>query len=129
MFYLDTSAAVKLVIAEAETPALRFWIVEFSRRIVSSDLLRTELQRTIRSKAPRRMAAARELLDSLVLMRLPTAAYETAGLLEPAGLRSLDALHLVAALGLGSELSGIVTYDQRLAEAAQSLGVEVVAPV
>ncbi|MCY4369573.1 MAG: type II toxin-antitoxin system VapC family toxin [bacterium] len=122
MFYLDTSAAVKLVIAEAETPALRFWIVELSRRIVSSDLLRTELQRTIRRKAPRRMAAARDLLDSLVLMRLTTAAYETAGLLEPAGLRSLDALHLVAALGLGSELSGIVTYDQRLAEAAQFVG-------
>ncbi len=79
------------------------------------------------------MAAAQRLLDSLVLVLLTTAVYERAGLLEPAWLRSLDALHLASALGLGSELSGIelsgiVTYDRRLIEAARSLGVEVVEP-
>ena len=42
--YLDTSALVKLVVAEAETPALRAWLVEVARIPLSSDLARTELE-------------------------------------------------------------------------------------
>jgi predicted nucleic acid-binding protein len=54
--------------------------------------------------------------------------FEGAGRLEPSGLRSLDAIHLAAALDLGDDLEGLVTYDDRLAEAAVSNGVAVVAP-
>jgi len=43
-------------------------------------------------------------------------------------LRSLDALHLAAALELGDELDGIVTYDDRMATAASLYGVAVIAP-
>ncbi|MBK5250721.1 MAG: VapC toxin family PIN domain ribonuclease, partial [Actinomycetales bacterium] len=43
-------------------------------------------------------------------------------------LRSLDAVHLAAALSLGDDLEGIVTYDDRLAEAAQANGVPVASP-
>ena len=48
-----------------------------------------------------------------------------AGRLEPAALRSLDAIHLASALLLGSDLAGIVTYDRRLAEAASRMGIPV----
>jgi predicted nucleic acid-binding protein len=41
----------------------------------------------------------------------------------------LDSLHLAAALELGDELEGIVTYDRRLAAGAQALGIHVVAPM
>ena len=128
MYYLDTSAAVKLVVAEEETTALRRWMEKRSAQIVSSDLLRTELLRSIRRKAPGSMRLARDLLDSVVLVRLPTAAYETAGLLEPVGLRSLDALHLAGAMTLGDEIRGMITYDHCLADAARSHGIEVLAP-
>ena len=43
-------------------------------------------------------------------------------------LRSLDAIHLAAALELGDELDGIVSYDDRLSDAAELLGVAVIAP-
>jgi predicted nucleic acid-binding protein len=43
-------------------------------------------------------------------------------------LRSLDAIHLATALSLGQDLAGIVTYDQRLAEAAIGADLEVWAP-
>lgn len=43
-------------------------------------------------------------------------------------LRTLDALHLAAALDLGDDLAGIVSYDTRLAEAARGIGIEVIAP-
>jgi uncharacterized protein len=40
----------------------------------------------------------------------------------------LDSFHLVAALEVGDELDGIVTYDQRLADGAEALWQSVVAP-
>jgi uncharacterized protein len=43
-------------------------------------------------------------------------------------MRSLDAIHLAAALSLGRDLAGIVTYDRWMAEAAQTLGLRVAAP-
>ena len=48
--------------------------------------------------------------------------------MEPNQLKSLDAIHLGAALELGDELDGIITYDNRLAEAARYNGIEVVGP-
>lgn len=128
MFYLDTSAAVKLLINEPESMALYHWLERRDRLVFSSDLLRTELLRVVRRKAPERMASALAILDALILIRLPTEVFDRAGMLELAGLGSLDSLHLAAALELGDELSGMVTYDHRLADAARSLGIEVVAP-
>ena len=44
-------------------------------------------------------------------------------------LRSLDAIHLASALALAEDLEGIVTYDARLAEGAEALGLVVIASV
>ena len=68
------------------------------------------------------------MLDSLTLLTVPTALFDEAGRLEPATLRTLDAFHLAAALDLGDDLEGIVTYDDRLAQAAQANGIPVIAP-
>lgn len=126
--YLDTSALVKLVVAEQETPALRAWLSAGERSLVSSDLSRAELMRTVRRAAPDRIVQARAVLDSIILMDLPTHLFEDAGRLDPTVLRTLDAIHLAAALDLGDDLQAIVTYDERLADAALSNGVVVLAP-
>jgi len=127
-YYLDTSALVKLVVAEAESSSLDRWISETDAVAVSSDLARTELARAVRRGSPHLMGRAREVLDSLNLVKLSTSTFEEAGRLEPTTLRGLDALHLAAALRLADDLDGLVTYDERLAEAAAALGVPVVAP-
>lgn len=127
-YYLDTSAAVKLVVAEVGSKALRRWVLEATEPIVSSDLLRTELLRAAHRGAPDQMQQARAVLDSLVLLTLSTPLFEQAGTIELDLLRSLDALHLAAALDLGDDLDGIITYDDRLASAAVALGILVVAP-
>ncbi len=129
MFYLDTSAAVKLVVVEQGSKALRKWLESRDGEVGSSDLLRTELFRATRRTAPEQMVQARAVLDSLVLVTLSTAVCERAAMLEPDLLRSLDSLHLAAALEFGDELEGIITYDQRLAEGARSLGISVIAPM
>ena len=41
----------------------------------------------------------------------------------------LDAIHLATARCLRSELRAAVTYDQRMAQGAAALGMEVAAPV
>ena len=127
-YYLDTSAAVKLVVREPESGALTDWVAERGDEIVSSDLLRTELLRTTRRGAPERMPRARAVLDSITIIGLGSSTFERAAALEPDVLRSLDALHLASALELGDDLDGLVTYDDRLASATSLLGITVIAP-
>ena len=126
--YMDTSALVKLIVDEPETGALREWLAVEAREPVSCDLARTELLRVVRRTAPDRAVAARRLLEAVTLTQVTTAVFEQAGRLDPASLRSLDAVHLAAALDLGDDLDGLVTYDSVLARAAASAGIEVTAP-
>lgn len=125
---MDTSALVKLVVQEPETDALRGWLAAGSPDPVSCDLTRTELMRTVRRAAPDRAPDARRVLGTVTLTQVTTAIFEQAARLEPAALRSLDAIHLAAALDLGDDLDGLVTYDSRMAEAAGSAGIQVIAP-
>jgi predicted nucleic acid-binding protein len=69
-----------------------------------------------------------QALETLSLVLPSVATYTAAGLLRPTGLRSLDALHLAAALEIGSDLQGMVLYDQRLAAAAHQNSIEVITP-
>ena len=127
-FYLDTSAAVKLVVEERGSLALSRWVSDHADSVVSSDLLRTELLRATRRSAPEAMPRARAVLDAVTLLSLRSSTFDHAAELEPNILRSLDALHLAAALELGDELDGMVTYDERLAEASALHGVAVIGP-
>lgn len=126
--YLDTSALVKLVVVEEETAALIAWIDAADHEMVSSDLARTELLRAVRRAAPDRVVRARDVLEAVMLLEITTQIYEEAARVHPPLLRTLDALHLAVALDLGDDLETIVTYDDRLADAAAANGVRVTAP-
>ena len=128
MFYLDTSAAAKLVLVERGSTALRRWLEPREDRLFSSDLLRTELLRLTHREAPEHLSKARAVLEALILLDLTTEICERAAMVGPSHLRSLDALHLAAAMQDRAALKGIVTYDDRLAAAASALGIPVVAP-
>lgn len=127
-WYIDTSAAAKLIIAEPESPALQAWIATTIEPVIACDLLRTELLRAVRRVDPTQLTRARQVLDAVILITASTATFERAAFLEPLGLRSLDAIHLAAALELGDELDGMIAYDDRLAGAASELGIAVVSP-
>lgn len=139
MLYLDTSALTKLVVGERETEALRAFLSTHKRgRLVSSALVRTELQRAVLRFADRgdvthaqAQAAAQEaaaLLRRLDLVRLGAAVLDSAGRQPPPLLRSLDAIHLATALALGHRLDAVVAYDERLAGASRDAGLAVHAP-
>lgn len=126
--YLDASALVKLVLPEAETPALRAWLAEAERGATTCDLARTEVLRAVGRGAPEQDLRAWMVLELVTLTAVPGSTFRSAGVLGPPGLRALDAIHLAAALDLGDDLEGMVTYDQRQAEAARANGIPVVAP-
>jgi predicted nucleic acid-binding protein len=126
--YLDASAVVKLLMQEPQTAALRRRLTAWPRR-ASASLLRVEVLRTVkRAGLPRLLADARRQLAAIHLIRLDDELLERAAELEPPGMRSLDAIHLAAALGLGADLAAVVTYDARLSDAAQALGLPVIGP-
>ena len=126
--YLDSSAIVKLVVAEAESRALR---AHLRRRgpLVSSALARTEVLRALLPAGAIAMSRGREVLRRLDLVRVNDRVLDMAGTLEPAQVRSLDAIHLATAQLLGEDLSQIITYDDRMADAARSLGLKTTSPV
>ena len=127
IWYLDTSALVKLIRTEPETASLRRWLR--GKRWIGSDLLRTEVRRVVlRAGGVRASQRAEGLLREIDLISVTPDLFDAAGTLEPGSLRSLDAIHLAAALSLGNDLSGVVAYDKALAEAARAVGVAVVAP-
>ena len=126
VWYLDTSAFLKLLVLEDESPALRAWCVAHDS-LWSSHLLRTEALRAA-SRLGIDRAVVDEAVASVSLILPSSTTYVNAGLAEPSSIRSLDALHLASALELGEDLEGIVAYDDRLIEAARRNSVRVVTP-
>lgn len=126
--YLDTSAFLKLLIPEPESPALRAFLAGWPERI-SSSLLRTEAVRALRrAGSTGKIGRARRLLRTVRLVRLEEGLLDRAAELEPARMRTLDAIHLSSALAVGSELGAFVTYDESLGAAARASGLTVCAP-
>lgn len=119
---------MKLVVAEAQSAAMRRWARAHSDALFSSELLRVEAIRTARHISRPAVAATQSVVDSLPLVALDAEVCARATTLDPSILRSLDALHLAAAMTYDDELDGIVTYDHRLADAATLHGVLVIAP-
>ena len=68
------------------------------------------------------------LLQRMALLEVDRALFRQAGLLGPATMRSLDAIHIAAAMSLGPDLGVIVTYDERLGAAAALFGLPVASP-
>jgi predicted nucleic acid-binding protein len=130
MLYLDSSAIVALVRPEAATAALRAFLARHTTTLpFSSDLARAEVQRAVSSDRPTIGAAALRQLSRLHLVHLTPGLLDEAGALLPGTrLRSLDAIHLTAAKRAGPDLTAVVTYDRRMADAAVSLGLRVESP-
>jgi predicted nucleic acid-binding protein len=125
--YLDASAAVKLVVSEAESASVRQFLADQVAHI-SSRVLAVELLRAVERRSPELLNQARSVLGVMEFVELDEGIAERAAMLEPVGLRSLDAIHLASALALGQDLDAFVTYDSRQADAASALGLAVAAP-
>lgn len=92
-------------------------------------MLRTETVRALRRSGHGELVGpARRLFGGLHLVRVDEPLLDYAGDLGPPELRSLDAVHLAAALSVGPDLAVLVTYDERLRDAALLQGLDVESP-
>jgi len=123
--YVDTSALGAVLIEQAESEALLEWLDRTPAALVASDLVETELRR-VAVREGLDQADVTRLLDGVALAALDRAVYRSAGFLPMPYLRTLDALHLEAAMRLNA--AAILTYDHRLGEAARVVGLDVIAP-
>jgi predicted nucleic acid-binding protein len=128
--YLDTSALVKLIVAESESTALTDYLQRFAADdLFTAALARTELVRAVVDGGPPAITQARAVLDSIDTVALSRAVLDDAATLPPPLLRTLDAIHLAAAQRAGTSLRAVVTYDGRMVEAAAALGMPHVSPM
>ena len=142
MIYFDTCALLKLIRTDRQSQALGAFIdARPESRWFSSEVARTELARTVRRvnhddrgrpiDVPRlraELSYAESLWERLDLIAVSTRVLSEAAGIEQPFLRTLDAIHLAAAASLRTSLSAFVTYDKKLAAAAQELGLPVLSP-
>ena len=130
--YLDSSALVKLAVAEPESKALRQYLRR-NRPHVTSALARTEVARALLPLGPEAVERGTAVVQRVELIRISDRVLRRAGELEPAELepaelRSLDAIHLATAQLLQPGLRSVVTYDERMADAARTMKIQVRTP-
>lgn len=128
LHYVDASAWGKLINQEPESEAMLDHLDAVRAaggQFVSSQLLTAELHRAAaRLDIP--AAGVADALGEVALLAPDRDTFELAGRLTGSRLRSLDAIHVAAAIQ--AQAAAFVTYDARQAAAAMEAGLHVVAP-
>jgi predicted nucleic acid-binding protein len=126
--YADSSALVKLIFAERETPALEAFMADLDG-VISSRLSLLECHRTAYRKGQTpTLSTIDDVFAAIYLFDVTRAVLEAAETVPTADLRSLDAIHLATALSLATSDKVLITYDDRLAAAARANALQVVQP-
>jgi len=123
--YVETSAAAKLLKREPESAVVREFIAQLiddEHLVVTGRMLETELRRLAVRKGIDQEKAS-EILDLLDVLEHDRSQFRQAGTIGGDQVRSLDALHLAAALRVGAD--ALITFDERLKRACELVGLPV----
>lgn len=129
MIYLDSSALVKLALAEPESQALASWLAERAEySMVSSALHRTEVLRAIWRAEPAALPRGQRIIRRVERVVLSHDVLDNAATVPPQKLGTAGAIHLASALAIKRDLVAFVAYDQALLDAASEAGLPVASP-
>jgi predicted nucleic acid-binding protein len=129
MIYLDSSALVKLALAEAESGALASWLAERAEYpLVSSELHRTEVLRAIWRAEPAALPRGQRIIRRVERVVLSHEVLDNAATVPPQRLGTSAAIHLASALAIRRDLKAFVAYDKSLLDAASAAGLDVASP-
>ena len=124
--YLDASAMVKLAVDEPESRALRLAVE--GAELWTSLVGRVEFERAVRRAVEVPEPIIDGVLETVDVIAVHPPIAKAAARVEPAVLRTLDAIHLATMRAMQDDLSVAFIYDARLASAASAVGIEVQAP-
>ena len=126
MWYIDSSAIIKLIKPEKESAAL---IKKLPSALIASRISRVEVARTIISYEPDLLDVTYDVLADIQMIPVEDAIVTIAeNLPQFIDLRSLDSLHMASALAIKNVLKGIITYDKEMVIAAEALGFKTLSP-
>jgi predicted nucleic acid-binding protein len=130
--YVDSSALIKRVIAEDESPALVDALdvhATAGDALVASSLAWIEVARAVQARTHPELVEPHVVDDAMAGIAEHPISREVVALarrVKPAVLRTLDAIHLASALLL--DVDALIAYDRRLGEACAAHGFEVLLP-
>ncbi len=125
-WYIDSSAIIKLIVAERESPHLKEYI---SENLLTSEISRVEVMRTVTVSASSLAPLAKKVLGALHSVDIsPSILYIAENFTSDISLRTLDAIHVATALSLQQVINGVITYDKEMSKNAKALGLSVVSP-
>jgi uncharacterized protein len=127
VIYIDTSALLKLVHAQAESMPLRRWLARHPDDLLSSALIRAETRRALLRNDPAALPQLARVLAFVAQIPVTEAILDRAATLPDPGLRPLDAIHLASA-ELTPGITTVLIYDKKLAEAARKMRMTVASP-
>lgn len=129
MIYLDTSAFLKTVLTEVQSPALRSYLETVDDpRFISSTLLTVEARRSVLRNDATRLPRTDVALDQVEQVEMSDVVLEKASRLPDPLLRTLDAIHVATAVLIREDVDVLITYDKRMLAVAAAHGLPVAAP-
>jgi uncharacterized protein len=129
VIYLDSSALVKLALAEPESAALARWLAERADQpLVSSALYQAEVPRAVWRAEPGALPRSYKVIKRIARVALSADVLENSATLPPAALSPAQAIHLASALAVKPDLTAFVAYDEHLLAAAKAAGLPVTSP-
>jgi uncharacterized protein len=127
LIYLDASALVTLISGRPYADELRDFLAERPGQPMGTSTIGfVETVRTLDRIGDYPSAMhdlVREFTEVLVTEEVRDAAAQL-----PAGIRTLDAVHLASAQVVGPALTALVTYGKRMLEVARAIGLPAAAP-
>ena len=129
MIYLDSSALVKLALAEPESAALARWLAERADQpLVSSILHRSEVPRAVWIAEPGALPRSYRVIRRIARVSLTQEVLDISATVPPKTLSFVHAIHLASALALKRDLVAFVAYDEHLLNAAKEAGLPIASP-
>jgi len=129
VIYLDSSALVKLALAEPESAALARWLAERADQpLVSSALYQAEVPRAVWRAEPGALPRSYKVIKRIARVALSADVLDNSATLPPAELSPAQAIHLASALAVKQDLTAFVAYDEHLLAAAKAAGLPVSSP-
>jgi predicted nucleic acid-binding protein len=126
MIYLDSSALVTYTVERPYADALKRFLDRERADTCTSTIGFIETVRTCDriGNYPRLLSQLLREHDEILL----SSEIRDHAARIPGPIRSLDAIHVASAALLGADLTSLVTYDNRMAEAAAAIGLPVDMP-